>query len=84
MRSRRHRLFPDIRERLLTAKSRPSSKEFICSVRPSLNDRYRLRAAGQALEFRQAATDPKADIRARHLLPRHREGYLWTTPQVWR
>ncbi len=40
------------------AKSRPSSKEFICSVRPSLNDRFRLQAAVQALEFRQAATDP--------------------------
>ena len=26
----------------LTAKSRPSSKEFICSVRPSLNVRFRL------------------------------------------
>ena len=34
--------FPDIRERLLSAKSRPSSKELICSVRSSLNDRFRL------------------------------------------
>ncbi len=31
-------------ERPLSAKSRPSSKEFICSVRPSLNDRFRLEA----------------------------------------
>jgi len=37
--------FPDIHERLLSAKSRPSSKELICSVRPSLNDRFRLQAA---------------------------------------
>ncbi len=37
----------DIHERLLSAKSRPSSKEFICSVRPFLNDRFRLGAAGR-------------------------------------
>ncbi len=32
-------------DRQLLGESRHSSKEFICSVRPSLNDRYRLRAA---------------------------------------
>ena len=39
--------------------SRHSSKEFICSVRPSLNDRSRLGAAGQIIELRQAENDPK-------------------------
>ncbi len=48
----------DIRERLLSAKSRPSSKEFICSVRPSLNDRFRLEADGRVIGRRQAAADP--------------------------
>ncbi len=33
--------------RPLVGESRHSSKEFICSVRPSLNDRFRLRAALQ-------------------------------------
>jgi len=42
----------------LIGESRHSSKEFICSVRPSLNDRFRLQAAVQALEFRQAENDP--------------------------
>ena len=34
-------------ERQLLGESRHSSKEFICSVRPSLNDRFRLEAAGE-------------------------------------
>ncbi len=37
-------------ERPLIGESRHSSKEFICSVRPSLNDCYRLLAALQLLE----------------------------------
>ncbi len=32
------------REQPLVGESRHSSKEFICSVRPSLNDRFRLEA----------------------------------------
>ncbi len=36
-------------ERPLIGGSRHSSKEFICSVRPSLNGRFRLGADGQAL-----------------------------------
>ncbi len=36
-------------DRQLLGESRHSSKEFICSVRPSLNDRYRLEADGRAL-----------------------------------
>jgi hypothetical protein len=50
--------FSDVHERLLSAKSRPSSKEFICSVRSSLNDRFRLEAAGQIMELRRAENDP--------------------------
>ncbi len=46
----------------LLGESRHSSKEYICSVRPSLNDRFRLTAAGQVIESRQAENDPKADI----------------------
>ena len=45
-------------ERPLVGESRHSSKEFICSVRPSLNDRFRLGAAGQIIELRQAENDP--------------------------
>ncbi len=45
-------------DRLLLGESRHSSKEFICSVRPSLNDRFRLGAAGQIIELRQAENDP--------------------------
>ncbi len=43
----------------LLGESRHSSKEFICSVRPSLNDRFRLTAALQLVEKtppQQAAT----------------------------
>ncbi len=46
-------------ERPLLGESRHSSKEFICSVRPSLNDRYRLKAALQLTtkkSRRQAST----------------------------
>ncbi len=39
-----------ISERQLVGESRHSSKEFICSVRPSLNDRFRLLAALQLFE----------------------------------
>ncbi len=42
----------------LLGESRHSSKEFICSVRPSLNGRSRLGAAGQIIELRQAENDP--------------------------
>ncbi len=41
---------PSALDRPLLGESRHSSKEFICSVRPYLNDRYRLEAAGQFTE----------------------------------
>ncbi len=59
---------------LKSARSRPSPKELICSVRPSLNDRFRLEAAGQIIELRQAENDPKETfiyVRAT-LVTRHR------------
>ncbi len=37
-------------DRQLLGESRHSSKEFICSVRPSLNDRFRLEADGRFTE----------------------------------
>ncbi len=49
-------------DRPLVGESRHSSKEFICSVRPSLNDRFRLLAALQLFEKlspRSAATGQK-------------------------
>ncbi len=58
----------------LLGESRHSSKEFICSVRPSLNDRFRLGAAAQIIELRQAENDPKETfiyVRAT-LVTRHR------------
>ena len=45
-------------DRLVIGESRHSSKEFICSVRPSLNDRFRLEADGRVIGRRQAAADP--------------------------
>ncbi len=47
--------------------SRHSSKEFICSVRPSLNDRFRLGADGQIIELRQAENDPFPSFEAQML-----------------
>ncbi len=44
--------------RPLVGESRHSSKEFICSVRRSFNDRFRLGAAGQIIELPQAENDP--------------------------
>ncbi len=49
-------------DRPLLGESRHSSKEFICSVRPSLNDRYRLGAAGQIIELRQGENDPDRSL----------------------
>ncbi len=40
---------PSTLDRLLLGESRHSSKEFICSVRPSLNDRFRLEAASHLI-----------------------------------
>ncbi len=56
------------RDRPLLGESGHSSKELICSVRPRLNDRFRLLAALQLFEKlspRSAATGPKADIRTK-------------------
>ncbi len=52
-------LVAPISEGQLIGESRHSSKEFICSVRPSLNDRFRLETAGQVMELRQAENDPE-------------------------
>ncbi len=46
-------------DRLVIGESRHSSKEFIYSVRPSLNDRFRLEADRRLLEFPQAGNDPQ-------------------------
>ncbi len=46
----------------LLGESRHSSKEFICSVRPSLNDRFRLGAAGQIMKLRPAENDPEQTL----------------------
>ncbi len=56
-------------DRLVIGESRHSSKEFICSVRPSLSDRFRLGAVGQIIELRQAENDPFETVRLRASSP---------------
>ncbi len=55
--------FPDIRERLLSATSRRSWIRRQWSDDVSLNDRFRLGAAGQIIELRQAENDPLRTLR---------------------
>ena len=55
-------------DRQLLGESRHSSKEFICSVRSSLNDRFRLGAAGQIMKLRQAENDPERTFAVKTLL----------------
>ncbi len=49
-------------DRPLIGESSHSSKAFICSVRPPLNDRYRLGADGRVLGLRWTANDPLRTI----------------------
>ncbi len=56
--------FPDIQEGPLSAKSGSSWIRRQCSDDVSLNDRYRLGAAGQVIELRQAENDPKPSFSA--------------------